>query len=207
VSSGLTVLLTDYVLAVTAFWAAAQLAAASSRTGSWAQSLWAVAFSVGAIAALAGGTVQGLGLSLASFAGALLWQCALLGATLAAALLLAGAARHALRGGWLRLALGVLTAMAALELVVLSRSALVRDAVWAGAATVVLLLAFAVLHARRDRATPGSLVLASLLAGAGFAVQLLRPPIHPYFNHNDACHLLLTASVWPFYLAGLRLRN
>jgi len=194
------------MLAGAAAWVAAQIALASSRTASWAQSLWSVAFAVGALAAFAGGTVSGFNLSLASFAGAFLWQCALLGAALAGALLLAGAARHALRGGWLRLALGIVAAKAALELVVLSGSALARDAVWAGVATVVLLLALAVLIARKDRATPSSLVLGSFLAGAGFAVQLLRPPIHPYFNHNDACHVLLTASVWPFYLAGLRLR-
>ena len=201
-----TTLLTDYLLATAAFWLAARLAAASSRTGSWAQTLWALAFTLGAVAALAGGSVHGFRSSLGPFAGALLWQCALLGGALAGTLLLAGAAFHALSGGVLRVALGVLAAKAALELVVISRAGLARDAVWAGAATVVLLLAFAVLRERTDRETLGWLLLALLLAGAGLAVQAARPTLHPYFNHNDACHVLLTAALWPFYRAGLRLR-
>jgi len=201
-----TTLLTDYLLAAAAFWLAARLAGASSRTGSWAQALWALAFTLGAVAACAGGTVHGFRSSLDPFAGALLWQCALLGGALAGTLLLAGAALHALRGGVLRLALGVLAVKAGLELVVISRAGLARDAVWAGAATVVLLLAFGVLRARTDRETLGWLLLALVLAGTGLAVQAARLTLHPHFNHNDACHVFLTAALWPFYQAGLRLR-
>jgi len=200
-----TTLLTDYLLAAAAFWLAAGLAAASSRTGSWAQALWALAFTLGGVAAFAGGSVHGFSSALGPFARALLWQCALLGGALAGTLLLAGAAFHALRGGVLRVALGVLAAKAALELVVISRAGLVRDAVWAGAATVALLLA--VLRTRTDRETLGWLLLALVLAGAGLALQAARLTLHPYFNHSDACHVFLTAALWPFYRAGLRLRN
>lgn len=199
-------LLTDYLLAAAAFWLAARLAAASSRTGSWAQALWAVAFALGAVAAFAGGTVHGFRSSLGPFAGALLWQCALLGGVLAGTLLVAGAAFHALRGGALQVALAVLAAKAALELVLVSRAGLTRDAVWAGAATIVLLLGLTLLRVREDRATLGWLLLALVLGGAGLAVQAARLTLHPHFNHNDACHVLLTAALWPFYRAGLRLR-
>jgi hypothetical protein len=201
-----TTLLTDYLLAAVAFWLASRLAAASSRTGSWAQALWALAFTLGAVAAIAGGTVHGFRSVLGPFSRALLWQCALLGGALAGTLLLAGAALHALRGGALRVALGALVAKAVLELAVISRAGLVRDAAWAGAATLTLLLAFAVLRARTDRETLDWLLLALVLAGAGLALQAARVTLHPHFNHNDLCHVLLTAALWPFYRAGLRLR-
>jgi hypothetical protein len=199
-------LLTDYLLAAAAFWIAARLAAASSRTGSWAQALWAVAFALGAVAAFAGGTVHGFRPSLGPFAQVVLWQCALLGGTLAGTLLLAGAAFHALRGGALRLSLLVLAAKAALELVLVSRAGLTRDAVWAGTATIVLLLGLALLRVREDRATLDWLLLGLVLVAAGLTVQASRLTLHAQFNHNDACHVLLTAALWPFYRAGLRLR-
>ena len=28
-----------------------------------------------------------------------------------------------------------------------------------------------------------------------------------FLNHNDLCHVLQTAALWPFYRAGLRLRD
>ena len=102
-----------------------------------------------AVAAFAGGTVHGLRAWLDPFAAAWLWQCALLGSALAGALLLAGAALHALRGGVLRVALvGPGREGARVELVLISRAGLSRDAVWAGAAHVVLLLGA---HAARGR--------------------------------------------------------
>jgi hypothetical protein len=201
-----TTLLTDYLLAAVALWLAARLAASSSRAGSWAQALWGVAFVLGAAAAFAGGTVHGFRSALGPFARALLWQWALLGSALAGTLLLAGAAIHALRGRMLRLALGVVAAKLAVELVVISRAGLTRDAVWSGAVSIVLLLALTLLRARTDPAPLRWLVLGLVLAGAGLAVQAARPTLHPYFNHNDACHVLLTAALWPIYRAGLRLR-
>jgi hypothetical protein len=79
--------------------------------------------------------------------------------------------------------------------------------VWAGAASIVLLLALTMLRAREDRATLGWLLLALALGGAGLAVQAAHLPLPPLFNHNDLCHVLLTVALWPFYRAGLRLQN
>lgn len=199
-------LVTDYLLGAVAFWLAARLAAASSRTGSWPQALWAVAFALGAVAAFAGGTFHGFRSALGPFAGALLWQCALLGGALAGTLLVAGAAIHVLRGRALRVALVVLAAKAMLELVLISRSGLTRYAVWSGVASVVLLLALALLRVREDRGTLGWLLLGLAMGGAALAVQAARLSPHPHFNHNDLCHVLLTAALWPFYRAGLRLK-
>jgi hypothetical protein len=198
--------LTDYLLGAVAVWLAARLAASSSRTGSRPQALWAGAFAVGALAAFAGGTFHGTRASLGPVAGALLWQCALLGGALAGTLLVAGAAIHALRGGALRVALVLLGAKGALELVDISRSGLAEDAVRAGASSIALLLALALLRAREDRAMLGWILLALALGAAGLAVQAGGLSPHPHFSHNDLFHVLMTAALWPFYRAGLRLR-
>jgi len=197
-------LLTDYLLAVVAIGLGVRLAAAA--TGSRARQLWSVAFVVGGCAALAGGAVHGLRPWLDPLLTAWLWQCALLGSALAGTLLLAGATLHALRGGALRLALVAVALKLAVELALIAGSGLARDAVWSGGASVVLLLALALSRARTDRESLGWLLLGLALAGAGLAVQAARLTLHPHFDHDDACRVLLTASLWPFYRAGLRLR-
>jgi hypothetical protein len=198
-----TTLLTDYLLAALALWLGARLAEASSRTGSWPQRLWAVAFGVAAAAAAAGGTVHGLRAVLGPLTRGFLWQCALLGSALAGALLVAGVAQNLLEGAVRRLALAAVAALLAVELVWISRAGLTRDAVWAGGVAIVLLLALTLLKARTDKAPLGWLLLGLALAGAGLAVQAARVSPHPHFNHNDLCHVLLTAALWPFYRAGL----
>jgi hypothetical protein len=40
------------------------------------------------------------------------------------------------------------------------------------------------------------------LASAGLVVQDAGLGLHTHFNHNDLCHVLLTAALWPFYRAG-----
>ena len=199
-----TTLLTDWLLAAVAIGLGVRLAAAA--TGSRARQLWAVAFVVGGCAALAGGTVHGLRAWLDPLLIAWLWQCALLGSALAGTLLLAGATLDALRGAAQKLALVAVAAKLAVELTVIAGSGLTRYAVWAGAVSVVLLLALALWRARTDPETLGWLLLALALAGAGLAVQAARVTLHPHFNHNDACHVLLTAALWPFYRSALRLK-
>jgi hypothetical protein len=198
-----TTLLTDYLLAAVALGLGARVADASSRAGSWPQRLWALAFGVGAAAAAAGGTVHGLRAVLGPLTQGLLWQCALLGSALAGALLVAGVAHDMLEGGVRRLALAAVAALLAVQLVWISRAGLTRDAVWAGATAIVLLLALTLLKARTDKAPLGWLLLGLALAGAGLAVQAARVSLRLHFNHNDLCHVLLTAALWPFYRAGL----
>ena len=199
-----TTLLTDYLLAAVAIGLGARLAAAA--TGSRPRQLWAIAFVVGGVAALAGGTVHGLRAVLDPLLTAWLWQCALLGSALAGALLLAGAVLNAMRGVAQQLALAAIAAALALALGRIASSGLARDAVWAGTASIVLLLALALWRSRADRESLGWLVLGLALAAAGLAVQAARLTLHPQFNHNDACHVLLTAALWPFYRTALRLR-
>lgn len=202
-----TTLLTDYLLAAVALWLGGRLAEASSRTGSWPQRLWAVAFAVGAAAAAAGGTVHGFRAALGPMARGFLWQSALLGSAIAGALLLAAVVLRLVgdrRGRGL--ALGAVAVVLAFELALVSSAGLTRHAVWAGAATIVLLLALTLVLARTDKAPLGWLLVGLALAGAGLAVQAARVSPHPYFNHNDLCHLLLTAALGPIYRAGLRLQ-
>jgi hypothetical protein len=199
-------LLTDYLFAAVALWLGGRLAEASSRTGSWPQRLWAVAFAVGAASAVAGGTVHGFRPVLGPMARGLLWQSALLGSALAGALLVAALAFALLRGRDRVLALAALGAALVVELALVSSAGLTRHAVWGGAATIVLLLALALLLARHDRAPLAWLALGLSLAAAGLAVQAFRVSPHPHFNHNDLCHVLLTAALWPIYRAGLCLQ-
>lgn len=199
-------LLTDYLLAGVALWLGGRLAEASSRTGSWPLRLWAVAFAVGAASAAAGGTVHGFRPVLGPMARGFLWQSALLGSALAGALLVAALGFALLRGRGRVLALAALGAALVVELALVSSAGLTRHAVWGGAATIVLLLALALLLARHDRAPLAWLALGLLLAAAGLGVQAFRVSPHPYFNHNDLCHVLLTAALWPIYRAGLCLQ-
>lgn len=201
-----TTLLTDWLLAAFAFWLGARLAAESSRSRSWTQTLWAVAFATGAAAALCGGAVHGLRGALGTFATAFLWQCALLGSAIAGMLLVAGAAVAALRGPALRLALGLAAAALALELAAISAGGLTRNVVFGGAANIALLLGLVVHRARTDKAPLAWLLPGLGVAGLALGVQALRLSPHPQFNHNDLCHVLLAAALWPIYRAGLHLK-
>jgi hypothetical protein len=202
-----TTLLTDYLLAAVALWLGGRLAAESSRTGSWPQRLWAVAFAVGAAAAAAGGTVHGLRAVLGPMARGFLWQCALLGSALAGALLVAGVVLRLVHDRRRRLpALALVAAGLAVELALISSAGLTRHAVWAGAATIAALVGLTLALARTDKAPLAWLLLGLALAGAGLAVQAARVSPHADFNHNDLCHVLLTAALWPIYRAGLCLK-
>jgi hypothetical protein len=50
------------------------------------------------------------------------------------------------------------------------------------------------------------LVLALGLSAASLLVEKTGVSLGP-FNHNDVCHVLLTAALWPFYRIGLGLRD
>ena len=50
------------------------------------------------------------------------------------------------------------------------------------------------------------LSLALGLSAAGLAVQRSGLTVG-FLNHNDVSHVLQTAALWPFYRAGLRLRD
>lgn len=200
-------LLTDCLLAAAALWLATRLVAASSSSGSWPQALWAVAFGVGSVAALAATTVHGLGWWLAPLARGFLWQCALLGSALAGTLVVAGAVLATLRRRWARrLALALLAATLVVELLVISRAGLASDAIVAGAGNIVLVLALTLLREAGDREPFRWLLVGLALAAAGLAALGAHGRLHPQFGPGDACRVLLAAALWPIYRAGLLLR-
>ena len=169
--------------------------------------LWAAAFLAGAVAALAGGTVHGFRGSLPPAVRAGLWVTYLFGVGLADGLLLFGIVVATLRGALLRTGLAVTAAKLAFYLAIVTRSGLTRDAVGDAAVTILLLLALALAAARRDPHLLGWMLLAMGIAAVGLAVQVSGLAPYPWFNHNDACHVILAAALLPFYRAGLRLRG
>jgi hypothetical protein len=134
-----------------------------------------------------------------------LWKTVLAASGLACALLLAGAAVAASRGPARRAGLAAVGAALAAYLVLASRSDDIRLAAGAGGTTIALLLGLTLARGREDGRLLALLAGALALSAAGIAAQQARLPAPAPFNHNDVCHLLQLASLWPFYRAGLRL--
>jgi hypothetical protein len=197
-------LVSDWVLAAVALALGARLLRAGD--GQEARRLWAAAFLAGTAAALAGGAVHGFAASLSPLAHDALWKVVLVGTGLAGSLILAGTLLATLHGTWRRVLLAGAAAQLAGYLAVVSGSNDVRHAVWNGAVTILAVLALALASARQDPRRLGWLLLALGLSAAGLGVQ--RSGVSAgILNHNDVCHVLQTAALWPFYRAGLRLRD
>jgi hypothetical protein len=167
-----------------------------------------VAFALGAIAAFAGGTEHGLRPWLDQDTRARLRQCAFLGSAAAGLLLVAGVAWVATGGHRRRLLLAGLGGLLVAELALVAGTSAAREAAIAGAINVALLLGLALHQARgRDARLLARLAGGLALAAAGLAVQVAGIAPHAHFNHDDLCHVLLTAALWPFYRAGAALES
>ena len=199
-----TTLVSDWVLAAVAVALGTRLLRAGGRRQ--APRLWAAAFLVGASAALAGGAVHGFAASLSPLAHAALWKVVLVGSGVAGSLILAGTMLVTLHGTWRRVLLAGAAAQLAGYLAVVSGSDDIRHAVWNGAATIFVVLALALASARHDSGRLGWVLLALGLSAAGLGAQRAGVSV-AILSHNDACHVLQTAALWPFYRAGLRLRG
>jgi hypothetical protein len=200
-----TTLASDWVLAAVAVALGARLL----RTGTWeprrARRLWGAAFLAGAAAAFAGGAVHGFAPWLSPLAHEVLWKTVLVGTGLAGSLILAGALLASLAGRGQTVFLAAAAGQLAVYLALVSRSNDVRLAVGNGAVTILALLTLAPTTARHPRRL-GWILLALGLTAAGLVVQRsgLAAGI---LNHNDICHVLQTAALWPFFRAGLLLRD
>jgi hypothetical protein len=199
-----TTLVSDWVLAGVAVALGVRLLRAGGPESRPATRLWAVAFHAGAAAALAGGTVHGFAASLSPLAHAALWKIVLVGSGVAGSLILAGTTLVTLQGTWRRVLLAGAAAQLAGYLAVVSGSDDIRHAVWNGAATILVVLALALASARHDSGRLGWILLALGLSAAGLGAQRAGVQL-AILNHNDVCHVLQTAALWPFYRAGLRL--
>lgn len=201
-----TTLLSDGVLAAVAAALGVRLFRAGAGAGRRPQHLWASAFLAGAAAALAGAIVHGFAASLSTVAHDVLWKIVLVGTGFAGSLILAGTVLATLVGRWRAAFLAGTAGQLAVYLALVSGSSDVRLAVWNGAVTILALLVLALATASQDPRRLGWIVLALALSAAGLAVQRagLGASI---FNHNDVCHALQTAALWPFYRAGRRLSS
>jgi hypothetical protein len=201
-----TTLASDWVLAAVAVTLGARLYRAGAGPGRRAQRLWALAFLVGAVAALAGGAVHGFAAALTPLAHDVLWKAVLVATGLAGSLILAGAVLATLTGRWQTIFLAGAAGQLAVYLALVSRSNDVRLAVGNGAVTILALLTLAPTTASHHPRRLRWILLALGLMAAGLLVQRsgLAAGI---LNHNDVCHVLQTAALWPLYRAGLLLRD
>jgi hypothetical protein len=195
--------LTDCLLAAAAAVLAVRLWRAPG--GTLARRLWAAAFLVGAVAAVAGGTVHGFRSSLGRPLEAVLWSGCLMAALLSGALLVASVSRFALRGAAGNLALAVVALVLVVQLGVLFVEPLTRHAAWAGAFWIVALLVLVAGSASGRAVLFAPMGLGLALVAAALVVQRAGWGLHASFNHNDVAHVLMTAALWPFYRAGLRM--
>jgi uncharacterized protein DUF6962 len=199
-----TTLVSNWVLAAVAIALAARLHRTGAGEERRAQRLWAAAFIAGAVGALAGGIVHGFAASLSPVAHTALWKTALVGCGLASSLILAGTVLATLGGAWRRAFLAGVAGQLAVYLAVVSVSNDIRHAVWNAALTILAVLALALATALHDSRRLAWILLALGLSAAGLATQRARVAT-AFLNHNDVCHVLQAASLWPFYRAGRRL--
>lgn len=201
-----TTLVSNWLLAAVAVALGARLHRTGAGEERRAQRLWAAAFLAGAAGALAGGVVHGFGASLSPVAHTVFWKIALVGSGLAGSLILTGTALATLGGTWRGALLAGAAGQLAVYLALVSGSDDVRHAVWNAAVTIFVILALALATAFRDSRRLAWILLALGLSAAGLAAQRAGVAT-AILNHNDVCHVLQTAALWPFYRAGLRLHD
>lgn len=195
--------LTDYGLAATAAVLAARLM--TRADGETARRLWAASFVAVALAAAAGGTWHGWSPRMTRPAADALWLVTYVFVGLGNALILAGAAWAAARGG-LRAAL---VAAVVLRFVVwfafVARDPDFRYVVYDYAGTLLGLSALAAWLGARGK--PGAPAIAAGVAVSllGALVQRMRLAPGPAFNHNDLFHVIQTAGLYLYFRGGRRL--
>ena len=201
-----TTLVSNWVLAAVAVGLGGRLWRAGAGEERRARRLWAAAFLAGAAAALAGGIVHGFAATLTPVAHTVLWKTVLVGTGLAGSLLLAGTVLATLAGRWRAAFLAGAVSQLAVYLALVSGCDDVRLAVWNGAVTILAVLALALATASHDPRRLAWILLALGLSAAGLVAQRAGVAT-ALLNHNDVCHVLQTAALWPFYRAGLRLQD
>jgi hypothetical protein len=200
-------MLTDYALAGAA-WVLARglLRPHDSR----AAALWALAFAVTGLAALAGGSVHGFGGLLPRRLVDVLRVGTVMSVGLASACLLAGAVLAGVGPGPLRrVLLGLCALKLAVYLAWVALHADFRYAAYDALPAGLLVLGFLVqwwLKGRSPAVALGAVGL--LLSIAGAVLQQARLGIHRvWFNHNDLYHVIQAGALWLVYLAGRKLRD
>ncbi len=180
-------MVTDYVLALAGFAAAAWLCPrAAAAPGRW----WAAAFAITGIAALLGGTSHGYRPALAVATHTLVWRLTYVTVGLANLCVLQGAVLAALSRPWSRAVLVVLIARFAAVAAALVAHGDFRYVLYDYAITLLGLLAFAIALGVRHRPGGGWVAAGVLASLIGALVQLQRIGMGRAFNHNDVFHVL-----------------
>jgi uncharacterized protein DUF6962 len=200
-------MLTDFALAGVAL----MLARALHRSNdSRAAALWALAFAVTGLAALAGGSVHGFGAHLPPRLAHVLRVGTVMSVGLGSTCLLAGTVFAAVRPGPLRrflLALCALKLAAYLPWVALHPD--FRYAVYDSVPAALFVLGFLVQRWSRGRSRAAALgTFGLILSIAGAVVQQARIGIHPvWLSHNDVYHVIQAGALWLLHVAGTELRD
>jgi hypothetical protein len=200
-------MLTDYALAGVAWMLARALLRSSD---SRAAALWALAFAVTGLAALAGGSVHGFGVHLPPRLAHVLRVGTVMSVGLGSACLLAGMLFAAVRPGPLRrflLALCALKLAAYLTWVAFHPD--FRYAVYDSVPAALLLLGFLVQRWIRGRSVAAAIgTFGVLISIAGATLQQGTLGIHPvWFSHNDLYHVIQAGALWLLHVAGRELRD
>ena len=200
-------MLTDYALAGVAWMLARALRRAND---SRAAALWALAFGVTGLAALAKGSVHDFGAFLPPRLARVLWVGTVMSVGLGSACLLAGTIFAAVRPGLLRrflLALCAFKLAAYLAWVAIHPD--FRYAAYDSLPVGLLVLGFLVQRWSRGRSRAAGLGAGGLLLSIGGAIlQQAKLGIHPvWFNHNDLYHVIQAGALWLLHRAGLELRD
>jgi hypothetical protein len=200
-----TTLASDWLLAAVAAVLGLRLHRPGGQGGR-ARRMWALAFLAGAAAALAGGAVHGFAASLSPLSHAILWKAVLVGTGLAGSSVFAGVVLATFEGSCRSVLLAGTAVELAAYLAVVSMRDDVRHAVWHGALVIVAVLAVELASTPRDTRRLGWVLLGLGLAAAGLVAQRAGVAAS-VLNHNDVCHVLLTAALWPFFTVGRGLRD
>jgi len=197
--------LTDYGLAAVAALLAARLM--GQADGQTARRLWGASFVAVGLAAAAGGTWHGWSPRMTRPSADALWLVTYVFLGLGNALILAGAAWTAARGG-LRAAL--LTAVVVRFVVwfgFIARNPDFRYVIYDYAGTLLGLLALSACLAWRKRPGAGWIAAGVAVSLAGAVIQRGRLAPGPAFNHNDLFHVIQAAGLYLYYRGGSRLRD
>jgi hypothetical protein len=200
--------ITDYAMGALALVLALRLFGNPGAGRQLSGRLWATAFVMTAVAAIAGGTYHGFIQRVRGAAGRILWKITLVATGVGSACLLAAAVAAATTGTLQR----ALIALVCVKVLVFLWTIATRDqfnlviADYGAALVAVLLLA---LFVRPTGLTPAAGWIA---AGVGVSVvagviQWARLAPHPKFNHNDLFHVVQMAALYLLYRGGLLFRD
>ena len=201
-----TTVSTDWILAALSIVLALRLLRSGEPLPA-SRRLWAASFFALAAAALVGGTWHAIPPAVVPALRYQLWAIMYTGICLADLLILAGAARAALRRAPAAVVFLLLAGrfLACATLVLTQRDP--RYAGWDYLLTLLVLSGFGLDLARRGERGAGFVLAGVAVSSAGALVMYRGFSLHPRFDDNDLFHVIQALGVWLFFRAGLLIRD